>query len=419
MQFSKFADKFITQSGIGMLMDDLGNALRPGQDVYMLGGGNPAPIPAVRQFFRERMHRLLGQEDAFDRAVGNYDPPQGNPDFIEALSEMLNGQFGWDISARNIALTHGSQQAFFMLFNMFAGPYPDRTQKKILFPMAPEYIGYCDVGLAPNLFESALPSIEIQDELFFKYHINFDALNITDDIGAICVSRPTNPTGNVLTDAEITKLAQIAHDRKIPLIIDNAYGKPFPDIIYTDVNPYWDDNTIICMSLSKLGLPGTRTGMVIGPPELIDCIAKMNAVLTLSPGGMGTAIATEFIKNRQVLDISEQIIRPFYQQKLNFAIECAKASFSGLDFALHRPEGSFFLWVWFKNMPVSSYQLYQKLKQCGVIVVPGNYFFFGLKQPHPHQNQCLRINYAQEAEVVENAFKIIADEVGKLFARLR
>ncbi|MEN8127653.1 MAG: valine--pyruvate transaminase [Planctomycetota bacterium] len=414
MKFSKFADKFVTQSGIGMLMDDLGSALRPGQDVYMLGGGNPAPIPAVRQFFRESMQRLLEHTDAFDRAVGNYDPPQGNPDFIQALAALLKSQFGWNISDKNIALTHGSQQAFFILFNMFAGPYPDGSQKKILFPLAPEYIGYCDVGLSPDLFESALPSIEMQDELFFKYHINFDALNITDDIGAICVSRPTNPTGNVLTDAEVTQLAQIAKDKEIPLIIDNAYGKPFPDIIYTDVSPYWDDNTIICMSLSKLGLPGTRTGIVIGPRELIDCIAKMNAVLTLSPGGVGTAIATEIIQNGQVLQISEQIIRPFYQQKLDFAIECARRHFTGFDCAIHQPEGSFFLWVWFKDLPVSSHQLYQRLKKRGVIVVPGHYFFFGLNQAHPHQNQCLRINHAQEADVVDQAFQIIAEEVRRM-----
>ena len=414
MKFSKFADKFANQSGIGMLMNDLGNALQPGQQVYMLGGGNPAPIPAVRQFFHKNMQDLLQDGDAFDRAIGNYDPPQGNPRFIKALSTLLKNQFGWDISEKNIALTHGSQQAFFILFNMLAGPYPDGNRKKILFPLAPEYIGYCDVGLEPDLFESALPSIEIQDELFFKYHINFDTLNVGDNIGAICVSRPTNPTGNVLTDEEVKKLAQIAKEKQIPLIIDNAYGKPFPDIIYTDVNPHWDSNTIVCMSLSKLGLPGTRTGIVIGPEDVIDRITRMNTVLTLSPGGVGTAIAANIIEDGQVLEISEQFIKPFYEQKKDFAIECAKQYFTGFDFAIHQPEGSFFLWVWFKDLPVSSHEFYQRLKKRGVIVVSGSYFFFGLNQPHPHQDQCLRINHAQDREVVEKAFQIIAEEARHL-----
>lgn len=37
----------------------------------------------------------------------------------------------------------------------------------------------------------------------FKYHVDFEHLTIGDDIGAICVSRPTNPTGNVITDDEV------------------------------------------------------------------------------------------------------------------------------------------------------------------------------------------------------------------------
>lgn len=69
-----------------------------------------------------------------------------------------------------------------------------------------------------------------------------------ESVAAICVSRPTNPTGNVLTEEEIHKLDQLARDNGVPLIIDNAYGVPFPNIIFEDVEPFWNDNTILCMS---------------------------------------------------------------------------------------------------------------------------------------------------------------------------
>jgi valine--pyruvate aminotransferase len=56
---------------------------------------------------------------------------------------------------------------------------------------------------------------------------------VTDEVGAICVSRPTNPTGNVLTDDEIARLhASWRSTTDMPLIIDNAYGPPFPGILY-------------------------------------------------------------------------------------------------------------------------------------------------------------------------------------------
>ena len=65
------------------------------------------------------------------------------------------------------------------------------------FPLAPEYIGYTDTALSDDFFETVKPKIELLDDGLFKYHVDFDNLHITDDIGLICVSRPTNPTGNV------------------------------------------------------------------------------------------------------------------------------------------------------------------------------------------------------------------------------
>ena len=62
----------------------------------------------------------------------------------------------------------------------------------------------------------------------FKYSIDFKCLNIDENIGAICVSRPTNPSGNVLTNEEMEQLHDLAEANDIPLIIDNAYGAPFP-----------------------------------------------------------------------------------------------------------------------------------------------------------------------------------------------
>ncbi|NKB41761.1 MAG: aminotransferase class I/II-fold pyridoxal phosphate-dependent enzyme, partial [Ilumatobacter sp.] len=172
--------------------------------------------------------------------------------------------FAWDIQAENIAVTGGGQTAFFLLFNLLAGPQQDGSHKKILFPLAPEYIGYANQGLAPELFVAVPPLVEYGDDGFFKYKIDFDRLQIDDSIAALCVSRPTNPTGNVLTDTEVARLAELADTNGIPLIIDNAYGLPFPNIIFQEVRPVWTPNTIVTMSLSKLGLPGTRTAFVAG-----------------------------------------------------------------------------------------------------------------------------------------------------------
>lgn len=134
---------------------------------------------------------------------------------------------------------------------------------KVLFPLAPEYIGYADAGLEEDLFVSARPNIELLPEGQFKYHVDFEHLHIGEETGMICVSRPTNPTGNVITDEELLKLDALANQHGIPLVIDNAYGVPFPGIIFSEARPLWNPNIVLCMSLSSWVYRGSRCGIII------------------------------------------------------------------------------------------------------------------------------------------------------------
>ena len=152
MNLSKFGKKFTTRTGILQLMDDLGNALAGGEQMLMLGGGNPSHIPAVQARFRERMEQILKNDGEFERMVGNYDPPQGKRRFIEALTDLLRREYGWEVEPENIALTHGSQTAFFFLFNMFAGAFEDGTQKKNSAAAGPGVYRVCRRGAGGGYF---------------------------------------------------------------------------------------------------------------------------------------------------------------------------------------------------------------------------------------------------------------------------
>ncbi|MCL1128191.1 valine--pyruvate transaminase [Shewanella sairae] len=414
MQFSKFGEKFNRYSGITQLMDDLNDGLNtPG--AIMLGGGNPANIPAMQDYFNQAAADMLAKGELV-AALSNYDGPQGKDSFLSALANLLKQTYGWDISEKNISLTNGSQSAFFYLFNLLAGKQTDGSHKKILLPLAPEYIGYNDAGLDDDIFVSYRPEIEMLDNRMFKYHVDFDQLTIDDSVAAICVSRPTNPTGNVLTDDEVIKLDELARANNIPLIIDNAYGTPFPNIIFEDVTPFWNSNTILCMSLSKLGLPGVRTGIVIASEEITAALSNLNAIISLAPGGFGPAIAKHMIDSGDLLKLSETVIKPFYQQKSAFAVELLQQSISDNRFRIHKPEGAMFLWLWFDELPITTMELYQRLKERGVLIVPGEYFFFGLEDDWEHACQCLRMNYVQDEAKMRAGIAIISEEVANAYS---
>ena len=411
---SQFGESLGPGSGIIELMDDLGKAMAQ-QNMLMMGGGIPALIPEVIDAFRERMRAIVDSPE-FDRMIGVYEPREGNAQVLQALVHLLQRRFGWEIGKENLAVTGGGQTGFFLIFNILAGRHAG-AHRRILFPLAPEYIGYANLGVTPDMLTAVPPLVEHDEEGFFKYRIDFDRLVIDESVAALCVSRPTNPTGNVLTDGEMRQLADLAAEHSIPLIIDNAYGAPFPNIIFRDLTPIWDEHTILSMSLSKLGLPGTRTAFIAGPPAMVNAISAANCVVTLGTNNVGQYLVGKMFEDESILTLCQDHIRPFYESRAKQAVTWVRQAFGeDVPVEIHRPEGALFLWLRFPKLPIPSRELYERLKGRRVIVVPGHYFFFGLAQPHPHEHECIRMTYSQEAAIVQEGIAILAEEVRAVYA---
>jgi valine--pyruvate aminotransferase len=413
-QFSNFGQQLGCGSGIGDLMDDLGHALASGgPELKMLGGGQPARIPEIHAVWKRRLAEILSEMGGLERSLTTYDPPSGNPHFLEAIATLFRETFGWELGPENVAVTCGGQTAFYFLFNLLAGEMPDGTHRKILLPLVPEYIGYANQGVHGGLFHAIPPIIEKTGAHEFKYRVDFEKLEVTPDIAAICASRPTNPTGNVLTDEEVIHLSDLAKQHRIPLIIDNAYGAPFPNIIFVEAKPFWENHVILTLSLSKLGLPGTRTGIVIGPPEIIRALGSMSAIAGLSNPNIGQQITLPLIHSGEILRLSSEVIRPFYQAKCQLARQAAMDAFGEeIEWFMHRSEGALFLWFWFPGLTITSLELYERLKKREVLIIPGHHFFFGLDDvTWPHRHQCIRVSYAMDESIVREGLRTIAEEV--------
>ncbi len=416
MKLSQFGNKFCTSTGIVELMDDLGTALNENPDMIFMGGGNPGRIPEAEAIFKARLESVLADPAQLHSLMGIYQSPQGDKVFRGQIADLLKKDFGWDLSERNIAISNGSQSAFFILYNMLAGSMADGSSRSIHLPLAPEYIGYGDIGLTQDFFTATRPEIELMDDNLFKYHVDFSHLKVTEQTAALCVSRPTNPTGNVLTDDEIEHLDEIALAADIPLIIDGAYGLPFPGILFNDAKPHWNDNSILVLSLSKLGLPGVRTGIIVAREEIVEAYSNANTVVNLACGNLGPTIARELFSSGEILTLSNNLIKLFYKQRAQQAVKWFRSELGDLPYRIHSPEGAIFLWLWFDGLPITSQALYERLKQRGVLVVPGHNFFPGMDSDWQHQQECIRVSYAQDGSTVKQGIEIIAEEVAKAYA---
>jgi valine--pyruvate aminotransferase len=408
---TRFARRYARPTGALELMEDLGGA---GPGTLMLGGGNPARIPAVEAVYARRLREIAADAAQFGRFAASYAAPGGDLRFRATLATALAARYGWPISGRNVALTCGSQSAFFTLFNLLAGETAG-GRRRILLPLAPEYIGYADVGLTDDLLVSRPAAIEELPDGLFKYRVRFDGLESVPDVGAICVSRPTNPSGNVLTLAELERLDALARARGVPLIVDAAYGLPFPGIQFTEPGLLWNDNVILCLSLSKLGLPATRTGIVVAAEPVIEAITAFNATAALAPASTGAEIVAPLLASGELDALCREVIRPFYEARSRQAVAWLRHCCAGLPLRIHRPEGAFFLWLWCPGLPGGSAGLYRALKARGVLVLSGHHFFPGLEESWTHRDECIRINCSQAPDSVEAGIRAIGEELRRCY----
>jgi valine--pyruvate aminotransferase len=201
----------------------------------------------------------------------------------------------------------------------------------------------------------------------------------------------------------------------VPLIVDAAYGRPFPGIEFTETRGLWNENVILCLSLSKLGLPGVRTGIVVAHESIVEAITAFNATAALAPPGTGAEIVAPLLASGELQALCGNTVRPFYRARCEFALETLRNAFRGLPLRIHVPEGAFFLWLWFPGLPIPSAELYRRLKARGVYVISGHHFFPGLDREWRHRDECVRINFAQEPEMVREGIRLIADEVSRAY----
>ncbi|MEZ0257391.1 MAG: aminotransferase class I/II-fold pyridoxal phosphate-dependent enzyme, partial [Chthoniobacter sp.] len=113
--------------------------------------------------------------------------------------------------------------------------------------------------------------------------------------------------------------AVLSEAHGIPLIIDNAYGHPFPEVLYTGFHPRWEPGMIFSISMSKIGLPGVRTAMIVADKAIVKALGNMNAVVSLANGNVGQAVLYLLLKDDTLPRLSREVIRPFYRARSDFA----------------------------------------------------------------------------------------------------
>jgi len=194
---------------------------------------------------------------------------------------------------------------------------------------------------------------------------------------AIMVCNPNNPTGAVLTDAEMDAIVVEADRVRAWIIADEIYRGA--ELAGEVASPsFWGryDRVAITSGLSKaFAMPGLRVGWVVAPRELIKKIWVRHDYTTLTPGALSDALAgfaMHPVVRQNILARTRGIVRANLPH-----LETWLGS-HGERFRWVRPQAGAIAYAKY-DLPIRSADLVERIREeASVLLVPGS--MFGLKR---------------------------------------
>jgi len=189
---TQFGDRMSHLTGVRAIMKDIietlnsSKASNQGMEFINLSAGNPVILPEVEQLWRDCTADLLAS-DEYGEVVCRYGASQGYEPFIEAIRDDFNQRYGLSLTSRNILITPGSQNLYFLAANALGGYSASGQLKDIVLPLSPDYTGYGGVTLYPEAVKAYRPFIELSDDPHsFKYRLTLISYRLMTTQGLSC-----------------------------------------------------------------------------------------------------------------------------------------------------------------------------------------------------------------------------------------
>ncbi|HEY3631237.1 MAG TPA: aminotransferase class I/II-fold pyridoxal phosphate-dependent enzyme, partial [Jatrophihabitantaceae bacterium] len=268
-----------------MRVFDVALALRAaGRPVYLLNAGQPGtPAPAP---VRAAAHRALDTD-----RIG-YTSQLGIPELRDAIAGHYRHWYGLDLARDDVVATTGSSGGFLLAF--LAAFDPGDT----VVLARPGYPAYRNV-----LSALGCRVVELPCGPETRFQPTVAALEALPERPAgLVVASPANPTGTMVTPAELAELAGWCDANGVRLVSDEIYH----GITYRgDASCAWvsSRNAIVVNSFSKyFSMTGWRLGWLLCPPELLDAVDRLASNFALCPPTLAQQAAVHAFEGYAELD---------------------------------------------------------------------------------------------------------------------
>lgn len=351
-------------------------------DVISFAGGLPAPDVFPIKEFKEACIQVLEEH-------GPQSLQYGTTDGYVPLREMIarhSARYGIEVTAENILITSGSQQALDLLGKIFIN-----RGDRILVE-SPTYVGALQAWNAYGAEFIPVPYDDngmVTDELEMKLRIGPKFIYVLPNF--------QNPTGSTLSFERRLKLIELAERYGVPIIEDDPYGQlryegehlPSLNVLDSQTraqNQCYSGNVIYLSTFSKTLAPGIRLAWVIAPPEVIHKLVLAKQGADLHTSTFNQIVAYEVARGG-FLDRHVKLIRDVYRERRDVMLETLQEHMpAGVKWT--HPQGGLFLWV---TMPeaIDTKELLTEAVKKKVAFVPGESFY-----PCNGKKNNIRLNFS-------------------------
>ena len=326
-----------------------------------------------------------------DKGHNQYTLNRGSKRLREAISDVWQSSIGREIDAESeITITCGATEALLSV----AMAVIDPGDKVVVFE--PFYENFKNIVLLSGgipVFVPLIPPLWEPDWTELE----------KSAVGAklLIINSPHNPTGSVLSDKSLEKIAKIAIENDLFVLSDETYRSMVFDIEEPKSIaslPGMDERTAVISSFSKImTATGWRVGFFIAVPKFTEQIRKVHDFTSIcAPAPFQDAIA-EFLLSQ---DFKNYFARLLSDYKKKRDILCDALDYAGFNFSI--PAGAYYVFADFSRIEpdFDDYQMAEYIaKDVGVCAVGGRAFFGNFR----NGSKYLRFSFARHLDEIENA----------------
>jgi aspartate/methionine/tyrosine aminotransferase len=334
-----------------------------------------------------RLDQLLGENgELVAELLGteiNYPHVNGNPELRQNIANLYPGA-----GIENVLVTVGAAEANNIIMQTLMRPGDELLTQK------PTYMQVW--GLARNA-GNAVRSFSMDPDCGWALDLDELAAGVSDKTRIIAVVNPNNPTGYIMTEAEMDAIVAAADSVGAWILADEVYRGA--ERLRDEETPSFFgryDKVVSLGSMSKAyALPGLRIGWIVGPADVVDDIWRRHEYTTITASMLSNILATHALSpdvRPRLLQRTREYIRNGFP-----VLETWMNSQEGL-FTYTPPQASAVAFIRY-DLDINSTELMERLcRDASVFVGAGD--SFGM-------DHHLRIAFGQEREVLEEAFSRI------------